>query len=154
MCFLDTGAAWNLIEYVRFLIGSVVALAEPDLRHEFRMDFSGGEIFMERVVVASLFQDDASKIVLHDLGNCDVSLSFLAPRANVQESRHNPFFTDVIIEKRVWHAAACLAIDVYMCVAEKILVEGSSNQLGALVGRWKKHRLTLTTGLRADAVSA
>jgi hypothetical protein len=150
MCFLSTGAAGELVQYVRFLIESLVSLTGADLAAEFPDVSSGADFFGEKDVLAGLFQENQTLLLAQDAGKSDLMLSFLAPDGTAPKTRLSPYFRQVMIDKRIWQTAACAAIDEYVYVAEERLAAGSSSELSSLVGRWKRYRSVLTTQLRMN----
>ncbi|MDW8243025.1 MAG: hypothetical protein RMJ88_07410 [Thermogemmata sp.] len=147
MCFLNTGAVGEPVRCVYFLLESLISLADTPLASEFPEVSSDTEFFGEKDVLAALFQENQTRLVVQDAGKTDLMLSYLNAEGNAPETRLSPYFRHVIIDKRIWQAAACIAIDEYICVAEERLAEGICSKLSSLVDRWKKHRSALTKSL-------
>jgi hypothetical protein len=147
MLFLDTGRAGELTQYVNFLLESLAALSGRDWSKEFPELSLDASFFDEAHVLAGLFQEDQTRLLLRDAGSSDASFSFLAPDGSAPETRLSPYFRNLVIDKRVWQGAAGLALDEYFRVAEERVAGANSEPLASLVNRWKKHRSVLTARL-------
>jgi len=62
--------------------------------------------------------------------------------------RLSPYFRRPAINEDVWRAAAGVAIDEYVRVAEERLADGQCEALSNFVGSWTKHRAALTGNAR------
>lgn len=144
MCFLNTGAAGELRHYVHFLIESLVSLTGGELAAEFPEVSVGADFFGQKDVLAGLFQENQTRILLQNTDSSDIVLSYLDFKGDAPEARLSPYFQHLRIDRYVWQTAASTALDEYIRVAEERLGSAGGDRLRNLVNRWKKHRSVLS----------
>ena len=93
-------------------------------------------------VVAALFQDNQTRIVLQDAG-ADVSISYLDQDGDAPKDRLSPYFRDATVNKKTWESAAIEALDEYFSVAGQSLRSKDQSKLHDLTVRWHRHRASI-----------
>lgn len=138
-CFLNTSAAGDLRSYVNFLIESLVSQGDASDARMFA-DVSIGDPFFDfKDVVAGLFQENQTTIILQDSGD-GLRLSYLNSQREAPESRLSPYFCDLKITRKMWRMAAMEALEEYFCVTEELLQNGRNDDLERFVSSWRSYR--------------
>jgi hypothetical protein len=141
-CFLQTGAAGDLRTYVAFLIESLLPSIGPQSAALFPGIVAGAPFFDYEDVIAGIYQENQTTIVLQDAGS-EVRLSYLDPKRAAPEHRLSPYFRDLRIAKSTWQVAAVEGLDEYIRVAEERLRFGADAAMERLVSSWRAVRGSL-----------
>ena len=94
--------------------------------------------FPSSVVVSTMIQE---KLVLSNLDESLLTLSFLAPNKEQEDARGFYYFSDIQITQQDWREAVTVALEEYFYIAKQVLSQNPNGQNASFllecIGLWK-----------------
>lgn len=115
--FLDVDAAFDLVAYVRFLIGGVVEVQGQPVPAALE-DFRSASAY--EPIIASVLHQDGSRVQLRLVPE-GLALDHLDPEGEAPDGRGSPYFDGLLLDPVAWRAAALEALAEYRAVLGDLL---------------------------------